>query len=396
MKILLLTDRLPFPLANGQNLRLFHFIRRLSRDHSFDIVAYGPKPYPAEIAPLFRQIVTLDSKPRPAPPQGMVRRLSAAFSPDHLIAFDPQMRDLLVERIRRESYDLVWISGWDMLVYLPDLGPVPVLADVVDEGVLEHLRVLRHARSTGAWFRSAKRLIQTYRFERKFFSAATLCNTVSDLDAAFVRRLCPGAKVEVIHNGVDLDFFAPSDETSGPPSLVFEGHMRFAPNVDAVLHFHREILPHIRRAVPEVRFAVVGKEPTPAIQALADDRVLVTGYVDDVRPYIAGSTLFVCPMRTGAGIKNKILQAWAMAKPVVATPQSCGGLRAVDGANIRIANGSRPFAKAVVDLLASPSARRELGRRGRETVEQFYGWDRQAGLLANLFQSVASARKPRG
>jgi glycosyltransferase involved in cell wall biosynthesis len=123
---------------------------------------------------------------------------------------------------------------------------------------------------------------------------------------------------------------------------------------------------------------LVGRDPAPEVRALASDHVAVTGTVDDVRPYLARGTVFACPMRLGSGIKNKILQAWAMARPVVATPASLGGLAAVDGVNLVVREDNRGFADAVVDLMRDAGRAAQLAAGGRATVEREYAWPQRA------------------
>ena len=140
-----------------------------------------------------------------------------------------------------------------------------------------------------------------------------------------------------------------------PATLVFEGNMMFGPNVDAARRLALEILPIVRAAIPAARLVLVGRDPAPEVRALAGESVEVTGTVDDVRPFLARGTVFACPMRLGSGIKNKILQAWAMARPVVATPASLGGLAAHDEDNLLVREDNLGFSEAVIELIRDPA-----------------------------------------
>lgn len=164
--------------------------------------------------------------------------------------------------------------------------------------------------------------------------------------------------------------------------------MGFRPNIDGVLYFGAEILPLIRREVPDVKFLIVGKNPPEAVRALSGPGVEVTGFVDDVRPYIEQAAVFVCPLRTGAGIKNKLLQAWSMGKAIVATSPSTGGLKAEDGVNLLVRDNPQAFADAVVALLRDCERRRALGAAGRETILDAYTWDRKAEQLEALMLNM--------
>jgi glycosyltransferase involved in cell wall biosynthesis len=388
LKVLVLVDRIPFPLTNGQNLRIFHYVKKLKDRHDFTLISYGKPPYPPEIDRLFRAIRTLDERPRPTPAPSRVRGLRTMLSPDDMFAFDDRMRELITATVEQGKFDLIWISGWDMLVYVPHLRGHPVLGDVVDDGVLQYFRATLKPDNPRHFLVLLKRLIQNYRFERRYFPQATVCNVVSETDAEFARRVCRDVPVTVVHNGVDTEFFRPLDEPTDERALIFEGSMRFPPNVDAVVYFCRKILPRVRREVPGVKFWIVGRDPTESVLAQAADDVVVTGFVDDVRDYLARAAIFVCPMRQGAGIKNKILQAWAMAKPVITTPEGCGGLRIDPGNNVIVAKGTRNFADAVSDLLRNPAKRERLGRRAHETISGHYTWDSKADELEQVFRTT--------
>jgi glycosyltransferase involved in cell wall biosynthesis len=165
------------------------------------------------------------------------------------------------------------------------------------------------------------------------------------------------------------------------PSLVFEGNMSFGPSVDAIAYFCREVFPIITSRIPEIRLSIVGRDPTEDVRRLQSERVVVTGKVDDVRPYLDRASVFICPMRKGAGIKNKLLQAWSMAKAVVATSVATGGLAAVHEENVLIADDSQSFANEIIRILQSPQMRKTIGINGRHTVVRYYTWERQVQQL---------------
>lgn len=382
MKILLLASRVPFPLHNGEDLRVFHFAKYLSRHHELQLLAYdsGLPPAP-EVACYFSRIHTVKTPSTNGSNHRLMSRLKYAFSPDHLYFFDPQISRVLSHLLKEDRFDRVWIPAWQMIPYVRDIRDAPVFIDVMDDGVLELARELRVCGSLKEAGLILKKLFVTYRFERRYFCRAALCSLVSVTDAEVLSRVCPGARRVVIPNGVDSEYFKPLGFGEDFPSLVFEGNMSFPPSVDAVLYFCREILPLIWKQKPKAKFCIVGKDPVPEIRSLASDRITVTGYVDDVRPYLDRASVFVCPMRKGAGIKNKILQAWAMAKPVVATSTAVAGLCANKEENILIADEPSPFARQVDRLLSSSQLRRRLGQNGRATVLRYHTWQRQAQLL---------------
>jgi polysaccharide biosynthesis protein PslH len=380
MKVLLLAHRLPYPLESGQHLRLYHLARQLAERHEVRLIAFGAPPYPAALDPVFSRIDTRPI-PRVRAPGLTPARLREAFAVDQIVPVDPQMAALIRQTLTEWRPDAVWVGGWDMLVYASEVRPVRLVADAVDEGFLEASRELRRARRPGHILRSVKTLVNWVRWERRYFPQADVCLFTSGLDARWAARVVPRLPTAVVENGVDTEFFRPLDGPEDHPSLVFEGNQSFPPNVDAALHLVRDILPRVRQRVPSCRAYLVGRDPPRATQRLASDHVVVTGRVEDVRPYVDQATVFVCPMRTGAGIKNKILQAWAMGKPVVATPTAVGGLHASPGRDIVVARSGAAFAEAVVGLIGNPLARRDLGKRARDLVLQHYSWAQHAGAL---------------
>lgn len=203
-----------------------------------------------------------------------------------------------------------------------------------------------------------------------------------------LRRFCASVPTYVISTGVDLDYFRPPAQPASGASLVFVGAFRHNPNVDAMLFFCSEVLPHIREKAPDTELFIVGSHPPPIILSLAGTPgVHVTGFVEDVRPHMAAGSVYVVPLRLGVGIRGKILEAWGMAIPVVATSVACSGLRCRDGENLLVADNAADFADRVVLLLKDPTLRERLGREGRKVAEQFYGWEAAAAQLDSLYQT---------
>jgi len=205
-----------------------------------------------------------------------------------------------------------------------------------------------------------------------------------------LHRLMPDLDVAIIPNGVDTTYYrpltGPSPEVVLPPySMVFTGKMDFRPNIDAVLWFAHEVLPLIRAQVSEARFYIVGQQPHDRITAIAGEPgVVVTGYVDDVRPYIAGAGAYMVPLRIGGGTRLKVLEAMAMSAGLVSTTVGCEGFPVVAGQHLLIADTAESFAAAVVRLLRNPDDRARLGAEARHFVEACYDWE----SIVPLFEQV--------
>ena len=216
---------------------------------------------------------------------------------------------------------------------------------------------------------------------------------------ARLARLSDGApaRVAVVRNGVDSEYFRPTPAQVQPAGIVFVGKMSYFANASAALRFYREVFPYIRRRRPDAVFRIVGSDPPDAVRRLAaDPAVEVTGYVPDVRPHLASSAVVICPIKVGVGIQNKVLEAMAMGKPVVATSAACGGIPdAVDGRHLIRADDGAHTAEAILGLLDNPEHGQKLGTRARRFVEERYSWDAAVRQLEEVYAQTVDARRSR-
>jgi polysaccharide biosynthesis protein PslH len=392
MRILVLCDRPPFSMHDGLVLRLVNFVRALSARHTFDLICLTRPDQDAD-PELSGCFAAIDKHPYPhsaSLPWGLLDRLSR-LSPQTIAPLSTSASVSISRALSAERYDLVLDAAGNMLRHLPERMPVPLVVDTVDEMVLVQWRRLGSTPVTH-WAPILRRLLEHLWFEHWQLRRATLNILASDEDARVARWVCGQVPAVAIPNGVDTAFFAPMQGVqSEPNSIAFEGSMRFGPNVDAATHLCREIFPLIKARRPSAKLWLIGRDPAPAVRALASESIVVTGTVPDVRPYLARAAVFVCPMRQGGGIKNKILQAWAMGKPVVATSRSLGGLPAKDGVNLLIRDSPAQFALATDALLADPSRCELLGANARTTVTSCYGWNALAYRLESELLAVRDA-----
>jgi polysaccharide biosynthesis protein PslH len=274
------------------------------------------------------------------------------------------------------------------------IAPRLVFDDHNAEYVLQRRACLTDLRRPRRWPAAVYSLIQWRKlmgYERRVCRAADRVVAVSEADAAALRRLAPGLDVAVVPNGVDLNFLRPGVVAPlpgmVPNALVFTGKMDYRPNVDAVLWFVDEVLPLIIQQAPDAHFYVVGQQPHARLARLAEHpAVTLTGRVPDVRPYIAGATAYVVPLRIGGGTRLKVLEAMAMGRPIVSTRLGCDGFAFADGQEVAFADDPASFAASVLALLRDPCAAAELGRRGRQHVEAELGWDAIVPRLEALYR----------
>jgi glycosyltransferase involved in cell wall biosynthesis len=397
MRVLVTCDRYPASLQDGLVLRLRHLLAQLQDRHEFDLVCLDrDQSQPcAELDRLFGTLRRVPHGPRVA--RTGWARAKALFDETAAYPRSEAAATAISELLAIHPYDLIWDAGANMLNQLT--GPLkgtgpPVLADQVDDAFVRMRREWQLAGTLRQHLALGQQWLAERRFAQRHLSrTATVLFASADDEASF-RRLCPGTRTAAIANGVDAGHFARSADL--PPAesqtLVFEGAMSYEPNVDAVLYFRREIWPLVREKQPGLRWLVVGREPSRAVRDLAGAGIEVSGSVTDVRPWLSRASVFVCPMRAGAGIKNKILQAWSMGLPVVSTTAGAQGLDAVNGLNILVADTPHAFARAVLKLLSDPQLARHMGQAGRSTVLRTYTWQRKAQELVDLFVALQQRR----
>ncbi|MBA3504362.1 MAG: glycosyltransferase, partial [Betaproteobacteria bacterium] len=212
-------------------------------------------------------------------------------------------------------------------------------------------------------------------------------------------RLAPecAGKVEAIGNGVDAEFFSPAQDVASPfpiaeIPIVFTGAMDYWPNIDAVRWFASDVLPRLRRHKPELRFYVVGMRPAQAVRALAGEGVTVTGTVPDVRPYLRHAALVVAPLRVARGVQNKVLEAMAMARPVVASQACAAGIDATAGHHFETAADAHSFAGSIEALLREPARAAAMGLAARECVLARYSWEARLSRIDRYLESPDQGR----
>jgi sugar transferase (PEP-CTERM/EpsH1 system associated) len=372
-----------WPVNAGGRIRSFHLLRELSRRHRVTVLTtHSPGDGPGGLAAQLPECEGVVSVPHV-----VVKHGSAGFAASLLRSwFSPYPVDLwkcrvpaLEDAVRRSlATGNVDVCVVDFLTATPNVplgGPVPV---VLFAHNVEHVIWERLSRTESRAWRRALLALEAWKMRRaeaRVCRRATLTIAVSDTDRALLAATAPGARVCAIPTGVDPAYFAPNGNREVPDTLIFTGSMDWYPNEDAIVHFTEAILPRIRREVPDVTMAVVGRDPTPRLRAVAAGAgVRVTGTVDDVRPYVAKAAVYVVPLRVGGGTRLKIFEALAMGKALVSTRVGAEGLPLVSGEHVLLADDPADFARAVVSLLRDPPRRRALGLAARRLVEERYTW----------------------
>src|SRR5688500_13044172 len=376
-----------WPLNTGGRLRTFHTVAELSQRHQVTLLTtHAPADDGNALAaqlPACAQVISLPHAPTKVGSAAFLLATARSWlSPLPLDVWRwriPAVRQQ-VERLLATGYFDLCVA--DFLVAAPNLpmgGRVPV---VLFEHNVEYMIWKRLAQAPGPVWRRALLEVEwrkMRRYEATACTQASLTLAVSEADRDLLAATAPAARVAAVETGVDLQYFAPNGGHEKPATIVFTGSLDWYPNEDAVLHFVDEILPHVRAEVPAARFVVVGRKPSAKLRQAAEAAgAIVTGTVDDVRPYLADAAVCVVPLRIGGGTRLKIFEALAMAKPVVSTTIGAEGLPVVSGEHLVLADGADDFAHAVVALLRDSERRRRLAEAGRALVHERFSWGRVA------------------
>jgi sugar transferase (PEP-CTERM/EpsH1 system associated) len=400
--VLYVVHRTPFPPDKGDRIRAFHVLRRLSRQAAVHLAFLADEPVPdATTAALGRYCERVA-----AVPLGGSRWLRAAWSltRGRTITEGAFASPLLASIVRgwaaetRFTACLASASSVASYLRLPELRGAPAVVDLVDIDSQKWFDYAAASRPPSAWiYQTEGRRLR--RLEQSLTGWTRAVTVVSDVEAELFSRVCPSSNAHAIPNGVDLEYFRPADAPAGEAGCVFVGAFDYRPNVDAACWFCQEAWPEIHRRRPETRLRLVGRRPSAAVRRLAAiPGVEVVGQVPDVRPYLSSAAVAVNPLRIARGLQNKILEAMAMGKAIVASPQALAGLRQRDQAPALCAASTAEWVEVVGNLLDQPERRRRLGMEGRRFVETHHDWDVCLSpfdsLLGLTAGGVAGARDP--
>jgi glycosyltransferase involved in cell wall biosynthesis len=411
-RLLFLCQTLPYPPDGGVNIRTYHVLSLLARAFEIDALCF------------YRRSDRVNNEAVEAGLQGLLpfahveafpipQELNAArLLWDHArslvhgraytmyaydsSAFRTRVRELLASR----RYALAHMDSLDLATYLPILQGLPV---VCVHHNIESLLLSRRARGERSLWRRAYVALQARllaRLERAWCGRVALNVVVSEADGRELNRMVPGAPVVVVPNGVDVTAFRP--ESGRDEGLVFVGGSNWFPNRDALEYFCHEILPHIRRRCGEgVPVRWVGRCTDGDVRSYGDRYgIELTGYVNDIRPFVRDAACYIVPMRVGGGTRLKILDAWAMGKAVVSTSIGSEGLAVADGVNILTRDRPEEFAEAVRTVLTDKDLRLRLARNARDTAERSYSWDligsRMLSTYGNLIDAARGSRTRQG
>lgn len=383
--ILFLAHRTPFPPDRGDRIRSFHVLKHLATRARVHLLTFSEED--ATVAPELRALTaSCTIVPRVKSRVRATLEALATGRPVSLTAFDsPAMRAAVAAAL---PVDAIYCFSGQMAQYLP-VGGSPAVMDFVD---VDSAKFAQMARTAAAPLRSllAREARLLGAWEQAIAARVNTSLFVTAAEGALFRAGGGQGSTHVVENGIDAAFFnpraafAPVRETGS--LIVFTGQMDYAPNVEAVTWFARMVIPEVRRRCPDARFAIVGRAPTAAVRSLAGPDVVVTGEVPDVRGWLAAASVCVAPLKLARGVQNKVLEAMAMARPVIASRAAAEGID--HGGTIGVADDTAAWIEMVAAALDGPAA--NIAARARVLTR--YGWDARLEPLDALLGLEAYER----
>jgi sugar transferase (PEP-CTERM/EpsH1 system associated) len=400
LQIAWVSTRLPFPLDSGGQIRTYHILRELNRRHDVFLVTLADPKNLKMAQPALRQICK--DVIAVAPPKrktGLPLYIDAARHFCDAVPFviskhhSRELTDRLTDLMNCHPVDLLVCDYLTPALHLPQNGKVPrmIFEHNVEAMIWERLALEEKNPLKRFYLGSQARKMS--RFEKLTLKQFDACVAVSEKDKDHFRGQFGVEPVYSIPTGVDTEYFSPTSNNGAKGSeIIFVGSMDWMPNQDGILFFVRHVLPLIRKQVPTATLTIVGRRPARSILRLAQQNpgVVVTGTVEDVRPYLRRARLCVVPLRIGGGTRIKIFEAMASAVPVVSTTIGAEGLPVRDGTDLLIADQPQEFAAACVRLLKDPELHGHLSGRGRKLVKENFSWRKVGQEFERICLEVAA------
>ncbi|MEM8919521.1 MAG: TIGR03087 family PEP-CTERM/XrtA system glycosyltransferase [Pseudomonadota bacterium] len=389
-EILFLCHRIPWPPDRGDKIRSFHILRALSVMAPVHLACFADgheERQSADEAGLNLASFVIADKPKPMWWNG-IRGLSSN-KPVSLTAFESgDIHDFVKRTLAEQDISCIFVFSGQMAQYIPDEFSGRIVMDFVDVDSAKFESYAANSSGPMQWIhRREGRLLAE--FEKTIAHRVDHALFVSDAEAALFRDRSgiASSKIKAMGNGIDLDFYNPADVVSaecepGCPIILFTGQMDYPPNVEAVSSFCRQVMPQIRQSHPLAEFVVAGRTPTKEVRDLDGlNGTRVLGEVDDIRTWLKAADLVVAPLRIARGIQNKVLEAMAMGKAVVASTAAANGIEAENGKHFLVAGSPEEEAAAAIRLLSDPELSQKLGSQAADMIRQNYRWTDQLSRL---------------
>jgi sugar transferase (PEP-CTERM/EpsH1 system associated) len=392
VRILYLCHRIPYPPDKGDKIRAFHQLRAIAAQHEVDLFTLADQPEDIACQETLRQYSKHVTVARLAPVLGRLRALPFLLTRKALTLpyfYSTDLAAAVHRSLQTRSYDRIFVYCSSMAQYVSGVKGIPIMIDLVD---VDSDKWAQYAKFStfpfSAIYRREGRALQ--RYEREISRRSSCVLVTTEREAQLMRQITDSVAVHVLPNGVDTNYFdsaaVPMERTV--PTVIFTGDMSYFPNQEAVTFFAHQVLPLIRRSVTDTRFLIVGRNPGKKVLQLRKiDGVEVTGFVPDVRTYLAKAHVAVAPFSIAAGIQNKILEAMAFGLPVVATSRTRQGISPEVGRLVATGDSAQELSSEIVALLRDPQLATRKGIEGRQSVMAVYQWQTSLGRLLQLLEN---------
>jgi sugar transferase (PEP-CTERM/EpsH1 system associated) len=404
MRLLFVTSGPTYPLDSGNRIRMYHLMKNLAKNHEIYLVSFVQNEVEFQAMDRMNEFCKLvKCVYRPGYIRtNLIQRIFKFFMGTSYYIDDfksVDMKKAIRSLASSYKFELAHFDFIEVGQYVDDVKGIPTVLTEHDIFYLKTCRYLKAKQQVIEKLVTFKEWIKLYQYEPKIWDKFDRVIVTSDHDASLIKSRRPKVNVSIVPNGVDTEYFAVkkiAEITTDKLSLVYTGTLNNVANRDAVLFFYNKIFHLIKNKIPEIKWYIVGRAPTYAIQELGekDSRIIIAGAVEDVRPYIAKASVYVVPIRIGSGTRLKILEAMAMKKAVISTSIGCEGLNVQHNKNILIADNPQQFANLVIRAINNQPLRLKLGENGRKLVESEYDWKICAEKMEQVFvETCASYNK---
>ncbi|HEV7258486.1 MAG TPA: glycosyltransferase family 4 protein [Bosea sp. (in: a-proteobacteria)] len=393
MRILVATNFHPVPPVDGMQLHLYAVLAELKQRH--DILLISPRPTKSsvddlELAKLCSDHVEYDlTYEQPLFSRALTELRTFVTGRSRVVDFllRSSLRDAVLRAVETFKPDVIHLQSGAVAALAPIDGIATVAAPLDADDLNAAARIGAAGSSTARW-KARREAARFRRFEAEAYARSDELIVVTQRDADVLRGLNAALRPTIIPNGIDTIKFSPATDGTAGSAIVFHGAMDYEPNVDAVQFLVRDILPIVRQRHPDAQVVLAGRNPNAAVRELSAPNVRVTGALDSVVPVIQQAAVYVCPMRVGSGIKNKLLEAMACGAPIVATPLATAGIGIERGVHALVEDGAGSIASAISDILDDADLRTRLGRAARELAE-LRSWSRCAEEFERVYAAAS-------
>lgn len=393
MKILMITPYLPYPLVSGGQIRTYNLLKNLAIKHQITLTSFirdqEEEKFLAALKPFCHKVILFKRRKAWSP----INILLSALTPFPFLVciyFDIRVRQAIKKELQKENYDLIHAETFYVMPNIPQTK-IPIF---LVEQVIEYLVYQRFVEGLPKWLFLPKPILRVDVFkikwwERYYWKKAKRLAAMSEEDKKFIERHAPNLKVDVVANGVDIDYFAKTKKQKpNDPTVLFVGQFKWLPNRDATKFLVEDIWPRIKKSIKDAKLWIVGRNPPADIIKFSSADIKVDGGVEDIRLAYGAVDVLLAPIRNGRGTKYKILEAMATRTPIVGTKLAVEGINIQNGQQALVAQSAQDLADSTIKILKDSQLGQKLAQSAYDLVKVKYSWKIISAKLDRLYQEV--------